>query len=180
MTCTIDHGIVNTIPAFLCRGCNPSEYPAWLPVRRSGSVAAETDFRSRHPLTEEDKEKIAKLRAINEAAAKARSYERIEALRVKAVAKVSAQKAAADPSPDLDGSKPVVMKRPGIVNTLMDMMRRKEGATRAEMRAELVRLHPDRNPAGMYSTIQRQSRELSTGKREDPKRGTVYYVVVEE
>lgn len=180
MTCTIDHAIPGTFPAFLCRRCN--QFSAWTPIRQSDtSISSENDFRARHPLSEKDKEVRERLQAIEQAVAKARSYERIEALRAKAVAKVDVQKAtASDPSSDLDGSKPVVLKRPGIVNTLMDMMRRKEGATRAEMRAELVRLHPDRNPAGMYSTIQRQSRELSTGKREDPKRGTVYYVVVEE
>lgn len=144
MTCAIDHAIDGTIPAFLCRGCNPGEFKAW-----------PTSYR---PATE-----------------------RAEKPRAKVIEKIVPQKVVPEEPLDLDDLKQVVIhKRPGITTTLMQMMQRKEGASRAEMRAELLRLHPDRNPAGMYSTIQRQSRELSTSKREDAQRGTVYYVVVEE
>lgn len=184
MSCAIDHSIEGTFPAFLCRGCNPDQFKAGsgpLSVAVVTSTPAD-DFRNRYPLTDKDRETIAELAAIEEAVTKARSYQRIEALRNRVVEKIAERKAAVPDQPlDLDELKQVVVhKRPGIIATLMEMMRRKEGASRAEMLAELVRLHPDRDPKGMGGTINKQSRLLSTSSREDNKRGMVFYMVVEE
>jgi hypothetical protein len=185
MTCVIDHTLPGTLPAFLCRGCHPelvTPRTADQPVY-SARVPAVDDFRSRYPLSEKDKEAIAELGAIEEAVRKARSYARIETLRNRVAEKIAERKTAAPDQPlDLDDLKQVVIvhKRPGIIATLMEMMRRKEGASRAEMLAELIRLHPDRDPKGMGSTVNIQSNKLSTSIREDGKRGKVYHMVVEE
>lgn len=158
--CTIDHSIPGTIPGFLCRGCHPELVTLRSPERPIRSVPinktkapVNDDFRSRHPLTEKDKETIAKL-------AEAENTRLVE----------------------VDGqlTEVVVMKRPGIIAVLMEMMRRKEGASRIEMVAELVKRFPERDPKGMASTVSIQSNKLSTDRHDDPKRGRVYRMVVDE
>lgn len=157
MPCIIDHSIEGTLPAFLCRGCHPELVTPRSTERASHPAApankTSEDFRNRHPLSERDRAAIAKL----------------EVLENTRLVEVDGQL-----------TEVVVMKRPGIIAVLMELMRRKEGASRVEMVAELVKRFPDRDPKGMASTVSVQSNKLSTDKHDDPKRGRVYHMVVEE
>lgn len=186
MTCTaIDHTIAGTIPVSLCRHCHP-EYnnTPWVAGPTAAPVVTPAqDFRSRYPLTEQDRITIELLEAREKATAKAKTMDRITALKAK-IAERSAGTPKepvqeADPEIELDDKPVVLHRKPGIISCVVELMSRPEGASQAEIHAELVKRFPDREAAGMLKTCKIQSRKLCTSVEENPKRGLVFKAVVE-
>lgn len=157
MTCAIDHAIAGTIPAFLCRGCNPGEFKAWPVSSRPTSARApeptfSSGYRAHFPVNEKD---------------------------LKARAEIEAQQNTRVVEIDGELTEIVVHKRPGIIAFIMEMMQAERGASRAEMVAALVKRFPDREVRGMTSTVGIQSRKLATRTEEIVGRGKVFYMVME-
>jgi hypothetical protein len=183
-----------SIPAFLDRSKGQwTDWPAvghsakFVPSRKADEVS---DFRSRFPLTERDKIAITELEAAEAIAAKTRTEDRIAALKAKIKERQEKKATTVEPPSPVIKSKPsknkdgeltdmVVHKRPGIIAAIMQMMQRAEGATQAEIHAELVKRFPDREAAGMLQTTKIQSRKLCSNVEEVAGRGMVFYMVVE-
>lgn len=157
MSCAIDHSIPLTIPSFLCRGCHPELKEAWPASGRVSVLGTPGNSPASRNLTEKDKAAIAQIEA----------EERSSVTRQQMLV-------------DGELTEVIVHRRPGIIAVLMEMMRRSGGASKVEMLAELVRRFPQREAKGMASTIAIQSRKLSTRTFEDPKRGRVYYMIVDK
>lgn len=155
--CTIDHAIEGTVPTFLCRACNPEVYALYKEPPSFATVPASSlpagSFRERHPLTKRDEAVIAELSV-----------------------PITNKPGPLEPS-DLT-NKIVLGKgkgKPGIIATIVELMRRSKGATQAEMLAVLVERFPDRNPKGMSGTVAIQSKKLYSSKTEDKRRGGMVY-----
>lgn len=159
-----------SIPIFLDR--KRTKFPPWSSGPSIIPALPIDDFRSRHPLGERDKAAIAALEAGENRLDNSSSTQ------------VSIPSATPGPIRSRANDKQltgmVVHRRPGIIACIMSMMSRKEGASWAEMLVELERRFPDRESKGMLSTIKIQSKKLCTKKRDDKKRGAVYYMIVED
>jgi hypothetical protein len=81
------------------------------------------------------------------------------------------------PAAPAKGKKPPPKPRggPGIITTITEMIVRKIGASVDEMLAALSKQFPDKNPKGMRSTIITQMGRQGASKRDDDKRGKVYF-----
>lgn len=73
-------------------------------------------------------------------------------------------------------------KGPGVIDTIARMMQRSNGASKAEIHAELVKRFPDRDGDALLTTASLQvnrlpkERKLKVTKEKSDKRGLVYYL----
>lgn len=64
---------------------------------------------------------------------------------------------------------------PGVIATILETMKRKNGATVEEMVAVLVKKFPKRRKESMTSTVKIQAAKNAKKKENDERRGLVYY-----
>jgi hypothetical protein len=72
--------------------------------------------------------------------------------------------------------KPVgVLKKEGVIATIVETISRERGASSTEILENLVKKFPDRDADGMKATIRIQAAKNATSKERDEKRGLVYF-----
>jgi hypothetical protein len=64
----------------------------------------------------------------------------------------------------------------GIIARITSLLANINGITIDEAVADLVREFPERDPAGMKSTVRTQMRRQGAKKRQDEKRGLVFFL----
>jgi hypothetical protein len=88
--------------------------------------------------------------------------------------KAPAKKAAAKKSASAE--RPVGLpKTVGVIAAIIERISMEKGSTVDETLAALVKLFPDRDPAGMRKTAMIQSNKQKTSKEAVEGRGTVFY-----
>ena len=66
-------------------------------------------------------------------------------------------------------------KKIGVIDTIVEIIKRDRGASREEIVAALTKKFPDRNAESMATTVKIQANAHAKKKSKDDKRGLVYY-----
>jgi hypothetical protein len=68
-----------------------------------------------------------------------------------------------------------ILKKEGVVATIVACISKEKGASKDEIRAVLIKTFPDRDPEQMNNTLSTQLSRHSKKKVDDDKRGRVYF-----